>query len=137
MAGIPTENEILALEREYWQSMITKDSSVATRLTAETSIIVGAQGVGKVTKQQIGVMIHSDKWSLRKYEFSDVQFNALDANTAMIAYAVKEDLEVDGKTLTLEANDSSVWSRRSGSWECVMHTEAIKGDPFGRDRPQG
>jgi len=129
-----TESEILALEREYWQSMIMKDSAVATRLTADRSIVVGAQGVGMVSKQQMGVMIKSDKWTLKKFEFSNVTFNSIDENTAVIAYGVKEELEVDGKQLSLDANDSSVWSRRNGTWECVAHTEAIKGDPFGRDR---
>jgi hypothetical protein len=129
-----TESEILALEREYWRSMIEKDSAVASRLTADQSIIVGAQGVGMVSKQQIGILIQSDKWTLKKFEFSNVTFNSIDENTAIIAYSVKENIEVDGKPLTLEANDSSVWSRRSGTWECVLHTEAIKGDPFGRDR---
>jgi hypothetical protein len=134
MASTPMDREILALEREYWQAMITKDREVATRLTADQSIIVGAQGVGLVSKQEIGTMIQSDKWKLKKYEFRDVQFKSIDEDTAIIAYTVKEDLEVDGKPLTLEANDSSVWSRRNGTWECVLHTEAIKGDPFGRDR---
>jgi hypothetical protein len=134
MRSIPKDSEILALEREYWEAMITKEPAVATRLTADRSIVVGAQGVGVVSKQEIGSMVKSDKWKLRKFEFSDVKFNAMDEDTAIIAYAVKEDLEVDGKPLTLEANDSSVWSRRKGSWECVLHTEAVKGDPFGRDR---
>ncbi len=135
MAGTHMDREILALEREYWQSMITKDPDVATRLTADQSIIVGAQGVGTVSKQEIGSMIRSDQWKLRNYEFGDdVKFTSTDPNTAIIAYSVKEDLEVDGKSLMLEAYDSSVWTRRNGSWECVMHTEAVKGDPFGRDR---
>ena len=129
-----TESEILALEREFWQSMITKDRDTATRLTADQSIVVGPQGVGMISKQQIGAMIQSDKWTLKTFEFSNVTFNSIDEYTAVIAYSVKEDIEVDGKLLMLDANDSSVWSRRNGTWECVLHTEAIKGDPFGRDR---
>jgi hypothetical protein len=134
MASTQMDSEILALEREYWQWMITKDPDVATRLTGDESIVVGAQGVGKVSKKEIGSMVQSNDWKLKSYDFSDVKFNALDDTTAIIAYSVKENLEVDGKPLTLEANDSSVWSRRRGSWECMLHTEAIKGDPFGRDR---
>lgn len=134
MASTQIDREILSLEREYWQSMITKDPEVATRLTADRSIVVGAQGVGMVSKQEIGSMVKSDKWKLKNYEFRDIKFNATDEKTAVIAYTVKEDLEVDGKQLTLEANDASVWSRRNGTWECVLHTESIKGDPFGRDR---
>ncbi len=134
MAGTDMESEILALEREYWNSMITKDPNVATRLTADRSIVVGAQGVGVVSKQEIGSMVKSDQWSLKRFEFSDVKFTSTDENTAIIAYSVKEELEVGGKALVLEANDASVWRRRDGAWECVLHTESVKGDPFGRDR---
>lgn len=134
MAGTDMESEILGLEREYWNAMITKDPNVATRLTADRSIVVGAQGVGVVSKKEIGAMVKSDQWNLKNFAFSDVKFTSTDENTAIVAYSVKEELEVDGKPLTLEANDSSVWSRRSGAWECVLHTESIKGDPFGRDR---
>lgn len=134
MAALQMDREILALEREYWESMITRDPRVATRLTAQESIIVGAQGVGTVSKQEIGSMVNSDKWRLKKFEFGDIKFKSMDENTAIIAYTVKEELDVEGKPLTLEASDSSVWSRRGGKWECVLHTEALKGDPFGRDR---
>ncbi len=136
MADTPNESEILALEREYWQAMIVKDGATASRLTGERSVVVGAQGASTISKQQIGAMVRSEGWKLKRFQFSDIQFLSLDANTAVIAYSVKEDLEVDGKALMLEAHDSSVWSRRSGHWECVAHTEAVKGDPFGRDRAQ-
>jgi hypothetical protein len=46
---------------------------------------------------------------------------------------VHEDLTVDGKPVTLDAAESSTWVRRDGRWACAMHTEAIAGDPFGRD----
>ena len=36
--------------------------------------------------------------------------------------------------MALDAADSSTWVRRDGRWLCAMHTEAIAGDPFGRDR---
>lgn len=108
MASTQMNREIFALEREYWQSMITKDPDVVTRLTADQSVIVGAQGVGTVSKQQIGSMVQSDAWTLKKFEFSNITFKSINENTAAIAYSVKEDLEVDGKPLKLEANDSSV-----------------------------
>ena len=47
---------------------------------------------------------------------------------------VHEELTVDGKPLTLDAADTSTWVRREGRWLCALHTEAIAGDPFGRDR---
>lgn len=47
---------------------------------------------------------------------------------------VNERLTVDGKPLKLEAADASTWVRRGERWVCALHTEAITGDPFGRDR---
>jgi hypothetical protein len=41
---------------------------------------------------------------------------------------------VDGKTTSLDAADSSTWMKRDGRWRCALHTEAIAGDAWGRDR---
>src|SRR5688572_22278791 len=82
------EQEILGVEREYWDSMITKDGSVASRLTGETSIITGAQGVSTVSSATIGEMVKSDGWKLHSYEFSDVTVMSPAPDTAVIAYHV-------------------------------------------------
>jgi len=47
---------------------------------------------------------------------------------------VRELLTVEGKPVTLEAADSSTWVLRDGNWVCTLHTEALAGDPFGRDK---
>jgi hypothetical protein len=61
------------------------------------------------------------------------QVRLLQDDIAIVAYQVHEELTVDGKPVTLDA-DSSIWVRRNGRWLCALHTEAILGDPFGRDR---
>lgn len=129
-----TFEEILALEREFWDAMAAKDADVATRLTADQSIVTGAQGVGVISKKDMGAMLKSGAWELKRYEFANIKVIRPDENTAVIGYSVKEELVVEGKPLTLEANDSSLWVRRGGTWQCALHTEAVKGDPFGRDR---
>ena len=128
------EQEILGVEREYWDSMISKDGAVASRLTGKTSIITGAQGVSTVSSASIGEMVKSDGWKLNSYEFSDVTVMAPTPDTAVIAYHVVENLEVDGQPLTLVANDATLWVRQDGGWVSVLHTESVAGDPFGRDR---
>ena len=54
-----------------------------------------------------------------------------------ISYGVHEDLEVDGKPVKLDAFDTSVWKQTENGWACVLHTESIKGDAYGRDRTPG
>jgi hypothetical protein len=129
-----SEQEILDVEREYWDSMISKDPSVATRLTGDRALITGAQGVSEVTSAAIGQMVQSDAWKLKRYTFSDVRVLTPTPDTAILAYHVTEDLEVDGQPLTLEANDSTVWVRSGDGWVSVLHTESVAGDPFGRHR---
>jgi hypothetical protein len=124
------EREILGVEREYWDSMISKDPSVATKLTGERSLITGAQGVSEVGSATIGKMVQSDAWTLKGYEFSDVKVLMPAPNTAIIAYHVREELDVEGEALTLEANDATVWTREGGSWVSVLHTESPAGDPL-------
>src|SRR6266540_6516732 len=41
------------------------------------------------------------------------------------------------KPVELDAADASTWVRRNGKWLCALHTESLKGDPFGRDRLSG
>ena len=72
--------------------------------------------------------------SLDEFELKDVHARMLGPDLGIVAYTVHEKLTVDGKPVVLEAADSSTWVRRNGQWECAMHTEAILGDPFGRDK---
>jgi hypothetical protein len=134
MATNAIDKEIIAVEREYWDSMISKDPKVATRLTADESMIVGSQGVSTVTPKTIGPMVQSDGWKLKKYEFSDIKVSSPSPDLALIGYHVKEELEVEGKPVSFEANDSTAWARQNGKWVSILHTESIAGDPFGRDR---
>lgn len=58
----------------------------------------------------------------------------LEDDVALVAYKVHEDLTVDGKKVSMDAADSSVWVRRNDQWRCALHTESLAGDPYGRDR---
>jgi len=63
-----------------------------------------------------------------------MQVRLLSEDAAILAYRVKESLTVEGKAIMLEASDSSPWVKRDGQWMCALHTEALIGDPFGRDK---
>ena len=128
--------ELLDLEREFWDAMKAKDASTASRMTDEQCIVVGAQGVSAVDPTTMGRLTTEGDWSIERYTFDDqsAEVRFLNDDVALVAYKVNEDLSVGGQPLTLEANDTSVWVRRDGTWRCAMHTESISGDPYGRDR---
>jgi hypothetical protein len=104
-------------------------------LTDSSCVVAGASGVASINREAFAGMLNSSAWTLNKFEFvGDVHVRLLTDDVAVVAYKVREQLTVDGKPLTFEGADASTWVRRDGWWLCALHTEAITGDPFGRDR---
>jgi uncharacterized protein (TIGR02246 family) len=133
MQGI--EKELLELERQYWQAIKDNDAETAVRLTDDSCIVAGAQGVGSMDKESLASMMKSAPYTLNSFALEDdVQVRLLGEDVAILAYRVHEELTVDGQPIALDAADSSTWVRRDGRWLCALHTESIAGDPFGRDR---
>ena len=134
MSPTSTEQELIQLETQFWQAMQDKDADTAMRLTDDLCIVTGAQGVAQIDRQSMGAMLLMAGWTLEHFELGDdLQVRLLSDDVALIAYQVHEDLTVEGKPLSIDAADSSTWVRRDGHWLCAMHTEALAGDPFGRD----
>jgi ketosteroid isomerase-like protein len=129
------EAELLDLEKRFWQAIKDKDVDAAMRLTDETCIVTGAQGVGSIDRKTMAGMMNAAQYTLHHFEIKEgAQVRLVRDDVAIVAYQVHEELTVDGKPVTLDAADASMWVRRDGRWLCALHTEAIAGDPFGRDR---
>jgi hypothetical protein len=129
--------EIFSLEKKYWDAMQVRDIETMLSLSDEQCIVVGAQGVACLTKESLASMMQTDTYTLKKFKLSDdYQVKILNEDVVVVAYKVTEELLVGDQTINLEASDSSTWVRRGGAWVCAMHSEAIAGDPFGRDRVQ-
>ncbi len=134
MAMTPAEQELVQLEHRYWQAIKEKDLHTLLRLTDDPCIVTGAQGPGTVGRKAYEGMLLGAKWSVLDFAISDVQLRMARDDVAIIAYRVREELDVSGEHVTLEAADASVWIRREGQWVCSLHTESVIGDPYGRDR---
>ena len=134
MADGPIEAQLLDLETQYWQAIKDRDVPAAMRLTDDPYITTGAQGVARITHQAFATMLQAGGWTLHDVTLSDAQVRVIAEGVAVVAYKVKELLTVDGKSITLEAADSSTWVLRDEHWVCAVHTQALAGDPFGRDK---
>lgn len=134
MTDGPIEAKLIDLEKQYWQAIKNRDVPAAMRLTDDPCIVTGAQGVARITRTAFAGMLQAGGWTLHEFTLSDIQLRLLGDDVAILAYKVKELLTVDGKSLTVDAADSSTWVRREGQWVCALHTEALLGDPFGRDK---
>jgi ketosteroid isomerase-like protein len=129
-----TPDQLIALEKKYWDAMITKDVDTAVGMSDDPCYVTGAQGVSAISKEQYRKLMTDGAWQLHEYSMDKIQARLLTPDVAIVAYTVTEKLTVEGKPLTMKANDSSTWVRRNGEWKCALHTEAVAGDPYGRDR---
>jgi ketosteroid isomerase-like protein len=136
MEKTKVEQEIYGLEKRYWQAIKDNDMDTMLSLTDDPCIVAGPQGVSKLTKKSFTEMMNGPQsYKLKDFKFhKDYQVSVLNADTAVIAYKIHENLDVEGKPISLDLAESSTWRRRDGRWVCSLHTEVISGDPFGRDR---
>jgi hypothetical protein len=135
MRPIAVEKELLELERQYWQAMQDRDVKAAVELTEFPCLVAGASGAMRVEQAAFEQMMQSPSYRIRKIVLSpEAEVRLLTDNVAVLAYTMTEEVTVGGKKVTVEAADASTWVRRNGQWLCALHTESIKGDPWGRDR---
>jgi hypothetical protein len=130
------QQELLDVERRFWDAMKQKDAQTAQQLTDDGCIVVGAQGVSAIDGKTMGKLTTEAQWELQQYSFDEknVQIRFIGDDVAIVAYKVNERVVIDGQALPIEANDASVWIRRNEQWLCALHTESLAGDPYGRDR---
>jgi ketosteroid isomerase-like protein len=128
------ERDLMSLENRYWQAVKDRDVEGAMRLTADPCIVAGAQGVARVDLKDFAGIMDKSKYTLHDFELSEPKVEQLGDDVAILAYRVHEELTVDGKRMSIDCSDASAWIRRDGHWLCALHTESLKGDPYGRDR---
>jgi len=129
------EAEVVELERQYWQALRDGDEETPPRLSDDPCIVSGAQGISSLDEHAVANMMKQLGWKLRSFEIDpNMIVRVIGENIALLAYKVHQELAVDSRLLKFDALDTSTWVRRNGRWRCVLHTEAIAGDPFGRDR---
>ena len=121
----PTKDEIIKLEKSYWDAMKKKDGAKTAELSGKTSIVTGARGVMSIPKTKMGKMTEEGNWTLDSYEFSDIEVATPTPDVAIIAYTVKQKGTMDGKASNMHAADSSTWIRGPEGWECHAHSETF------------
>ena len=130
---IDTKQQVLQLERRYWDAMKTHDADTATQLTDDPCVVVGPQGIMEVPKRDIKGMVEDRSFELEAYKLDeqDVKFRAIGDNVAILSYPVHEKMKRNGQTGTIDAFELSVWVRQNGSWVCALHTETLAEPPRG------
>jgi ketosteroid isomerase-like protein len=131
MAKAATRDEIIALEKDYWDAMKRKDGKRTAQLSGKLALTTSARGVTSISKAKMGEMTEDGNWKLESYEFDDVEVVTPTPDVAIIAYKVKQKVTMDGKKQDLKAADISTWVRGPDGWECHAHSETFLQDPKG------
>ena len=118
--------EILGLEKKYWQAMQEHDLKTAQELTDFPCLVAGANGFRSVDEKKFEQMFRSqENEAIADFYFEPKQAEVrlLNPNTAVVAYQIQSKQSRQGKTRDLKAVDTSTWVKRDNKWLCAMHTE--------------
>lgn len=120
-----SKQQIIDLEKKFWDTMISKDADTASAMMAKKSIVTGPQGVSEIARGDFGKMMEGSKWTLDSYKMSDVQVVFPTDDTAVIGYKVRQKGLMDGKPYDMNCADATTWVRDGKEWLCALHTEAV------------
>jgi hypothetical protein len=119
------DNELIALENKFWQSIVDEDADAAVSMLEEPAFMVSSHGTLKFDHEGYRKMAKQGTMIVKEFELSDMNVVFPKDDTAVLTYRAKQVLTQRGKKeeIRQEMADSSVWTRRGGQWRCVMHTE--------------
>jgi len=95
--AMPTKDEIVALEKSYWDAMKRKDGRRTSELSGKASLVTGARGIMRIQKDKMREMTEEGNWTLNSYAFEDVEVSTPAPDVALIAYTVRQSVTMDGK----------------------------------------
>lgn len=125
MTSTLTRQEIIALEKEFWDAIKSKDGKRTSELMGDVALTTGQRGVASIPKAKMAELTEEGKWTLDAYDFADIEVVTPAPTVAIIAYKVTQNVTMDGKKQVLHAADSSTWVRGGEGWRCHAHTETF------------
>lgn len=124
----PAKDEIIALEKSYWDAMKKKDGRRTAELSGDPALVIGPHGAMKIPKDKMAKMTEKGEWTLESYAFDNIEVSIPLPDVAIITYSVEQKIKVKGQSQTMRAADSSTWIRGAQGWECHAHSETLLKD---------
>lgn len=113
------KDNIINLEKKYWDAMANKDFETVKSLTKFPCIVAGRNGVMSVDEAAYEKMFNSNDKAMEVKSISDEQVQTGEDH-AMLAYLI--DLSYDSTSMKCAC--TSTWIKENGDWKCAMHTES-------------
>jgi hypothetical protein len=113
-------DQIIKLEKRYWNAMKSVDIEAAISLTKFPCIVAGPSGTRRVSEDEYRELMRAiDSNAYKNVEIRDPEVDLLNDETALISYTT----EMGG----MEMQDVSAWVRDDNGWRCAFHSENPKG----------
>ncbi|WP_442795580.1 nuclear transport factor 2 family protein [Pelobium manganitolerans] len=113
------KEEILNLEKKYWEAMAAHDYETVRSLTRFPCIVAGKHGVMSVDQPEYQKMFEQGKE--RKMKVGKISEEQIDTGEGYALIAYKIELDYNGKMMQCAC--TSTWLEIRGNWLCAMHTE--------------
>ena len=124
MSMTKQQNEIAALEKAFWDSIVDGKPEVATGILTEPAVMVSGHGATKFDHAAYTKMANDEKYKLVDYTMSDMDVMFPRDDVAVASYHVVQKMELQGKPMHMDVYDTSTWVKIDGHWRCAIHTES-------------
>ena len=118
------DNQILELEKKYWNAMEKRDYNTVKSLTRFPCIIAGQNGVRSVDEASFKKMFDSSEGKQLKVVGISGEEVQLMNDSAVIAYLIELEYRADGKQSSDKCACASAWVKENNKWVCSLHTES-------------
>ncbi len=110
------QNEIIDLEKRYWQAMAESDVETATSLTRFPAIVSGPRGTNLVTETEYREMMAEHTGNeFRDIELKNPKVEFVNDDLAILSY--------ETMVRDMKMSDVSTWIRENDKWVCAFHSE--------------
>lgn len=118
-----TQDDIMALERRFWQAMVERDVDTAIALLDDASVSVAGHGIHHFTPGQYRDMAEAGDAHITAFDFSDERVIFPTPDVAIASYRAEQSFTVEGRRHDRVVYDTTTWVRKGGAWRASAHTE--------------
>ena len=118
-----TANEIMSLERRFWESIRDRDADAAAALLDDQSMSTSPWGIHHFDPAGYKAMAESGDAKLTSFEFSDEKVYFPLPDVAIASYRAEQSFTIGGEPREMTVYDTTTWVRKGGRWLATAHTE--------------
>lgn len=119
-----TEETIKKNERALWEAWKNHDNKPFEEMIADDGVVLDDPSVGFQDKQtMLSKMGGGPQCDVKSYSLENERITWIDKDAAIYTYSATVDATCGGQKIPDKVNASSVWAKRGGKWQGVLHQE--------------